>query len=147
MEKLELYGNIDDKGVLHVHNPDRLKEWARQYPGKNLVIKFERKGSKRSGLQNNYYHGVVVQSVRLGLKEIGYDLSHEETHFFLKQKFNSIQIPSKEGEAIEVPGSTTQLTKTGFSEYIERIAQWCAEYLSVVIPAPNTDLKMFSNDK
>jgi hypothetical protein len=143
MEKLELSGHIDDVGVLHVHNRDRLAEWARQYPGKNIVVRFERKGSKRSNPQNNYYHGVVVQSVRLGLKEIGYDLTHEETHFFLKQKFNVVQIPNKDGEVIEVPGSTTQLTKSGFAEYIERIAQWCAEYLSVVIPAPNTELKMF----
>jgi hypothetical protein len=142
MEKLSLNGHIDDNGNLHVHNKDRLLEWARQYPGKNIIIKFERKGSKRSLPQNNYYHGVVVQSVRLGLKEIGYDLTHYETHFFLKQRFNCIEIPNKEGEAIEVPGSTAKLNKIEFSEYIERIAQWAAEYLSIVIPAADEDLKM-----
>jgi hypothetical protein len=141
MEKLELYGSIDDKGALSIHNRQRLLEWAMQHPGKNVVIKFERKGSKRSLPQNNYYHGVVVQTVRLGLKEIGYSLSHEEAHFFLKQKFNPIEIPNKDGEAIEVPGSTTQLNKIEFGEFVERIAQWAAEYLSVVIPAPTESLK------
>lgn len=69
-------------------------------------------------------------------------MSHDETHYFLKQKFNPVQVPNKDGLAIELPGTTTELNKIEFSEYIERIAQWAAEYLSVVIPPANSDLKM-----
>lgn len=65
-----------------------------------------------------------------------------EVHFFLKQHFNKIQIPSKDGEVIEVPGSTTEMTTVQFMEYVDRIARWAAEYLGVAIPPPNTDLKM-----
>ena len=142
MQRLELTGHIDQDGAMTIHNKPALSEWARQNPGRNILVKFERRGSKRSLPQNRYYHGVVVQSVMLGLREIGYSLSHDETHFFLKQKFNPVQIPNKEGEAIELPGSTTQMNKTDFGEYIDRIAQWAAEYLSVVIPPANSDLKM-----
>lgn len=142
MQKLELTGHIDQDGVMTIHNKPALSEWARQNPGRNILVKFERRGSKRSLPQNRYYHAVVVQSVLLGLRDIGYSLSHDETHFFLKQKFNPVQIPNKEGEAIELPGSTTQMNKSDFSEYIERIAQWAAEYLNVVIPPANSDLKM-----
>lgn len=142
MTKLELTGHISDDGQITIHHRPALEEWARQNPGRNILVKFERRGSKRSLPQNRYYHGIVVQSVMLGLREIGYSMSHDETHFFLKQKFNPVQIPGNGGAAIELPGSTTQLNKSDFSDYIERIAQWAAEYLSVVIPPANSDLKM-----
>jgi hypothetical protein len=142
MQKIELTGHIDDNGVLTIHNKIALKEWAAQNPGRNVRIKFEKRGSKRSLPQNAYYHGVVVQMVQQGLRDIGYSLSHDETHFFLKQKFNPVQIPGNGGLMIEVPGTTTQLNKIEFSEYIERIAQWAVEYLNVVIPPANADLTM-----
>jgi hypothetical protein len=127
---------------LTLHNRISLEEWARQNPGKNVRVKFEGRGAKRSSPQNRYYHGVVVQMVQQGLREIGYCLSADETHFFLKSKFNPVHVPNKFGEAIELPGTTTELNKIEFGEYIERIAQWAAEYLSVVIPPANADLKM-----
>jgi hypothetical protein len=80
--------------------------------------------------------------VQQGLRDIGYSLSHDETHFFLKQKFNPVQIPGNGGLVIDVPGTTTQLNKIEFSEYIERIAQFAAEYLNVEIPPANADLTM-----
>lgn len=140
MQRLELTGHIDDAGVLTIHNKIALKEWAMQNTGRNVLVKFEKRGSKRSLPQNRYYHGVVVQMVMMGLREIGYCLSHDETHFFLKQKFNPVQLPGNGGLVIEVPGTTTQLNKIEFSEYIERIAQWAVEYLNVVIPPANADL-------
>ena len=142
MQRLELSGFIDDAGLMTIHHQQALVEWANQNRGRNILVRFDKRGSKRSLPQNRYYHGIVVQSVMLGLREIGYSLSHDETHFFLKQKFNPVQVPNKHGEAIELPGSTTQMNKVEFSEYIERIAQWAAEYLSVVIPPANSDLKM-----
>jgi hypothetical protein len=142
MQKLELTAHIDGAGVLTIHNKIALKEWAAQNPGRNVLVKFEKRGGKRSLPQNRYYHGVVVQMIMMGLREIGYCLSHDETHFFLKQKFNPVQIPGNGGLVIEVPGTTTQLNKIEFSEYIERIAQWAVEYLNVVIPPANADLTM-----
>lgn len=146
MEKLELTGYIDDSGKVTIHHRPALEEWARQNPGRNILVKFEKRGAKRSLPQNAYYHSVVVASVKMGLLEIGYSLSHDETHFFLKQKFNPVQVPNKDGLAIELPGTTTELNKIEFSEYIERIAQWAAEYLSIEIdpPSTQTELKFFS---
>ncbi|MGN6417759.1 MAG: hypothetical protein ACTHMC_09725 [Pseudobacter sp.] len=142
MRTIELYGTISDEGVLTITNRPRLQEWCRQNKGKNVVVKLERKYNKRSSPQNRYYHGVVVQEIRLGFLDVGYEMSADEVHFFLKQKFNSIQVPGVGGEVIEVPGSTTEMTTVQFMEYVERIARWAAEYLNVTIPAPNADLKM-----
>lgn len=142
MKSIELYGNISETGTLTIANRDRLTDWCKQHAGKQVKIKVEKKSAKRSLPQNSYYHGVVVELVREGLLDCGYSLSHDETHYFLKERFNQIEIPGKDGFVITVPGTTTELNKVEFSEYIERIAQWSAEYLNVVIPPANSDLKM-----
>lgn len=142
MEKLELSAYTDEQGVFHLQNRKRLIEWARQNPNKQLSVRVHKKGAKRSNQQNRYLWGVVIEEVRLGLLNIGYEMTAEETHFFLKSKFNPIEFPNKEGEAIQLPGTTTNLTKTQFGEYIEKIGQWAAEYLGIRIPQPNEHLEM-----
>lgn len=140
MANISAFGNIKD-GKLSLANRKRFEqEIAGCKDGPvELIIK---KKNRRSLLQNNFYWAVVVQEVRLGLLEIGYRMTNEETHYFLKQKFNPVEIPNAEGEAIQVPGSTTTLNKSEFSEYVERIAQWASEYLGVVIPPANSDLQL-----
>lgn len=142
MDKIELFGHVDEQGVVVIHNRRLLDEWAKGYKTKNIKIRIEKSGSKRSLPQNSYYHGVVVEEVRLGLLQIGYQMNHDEVHYFLKFKFNPVYIPNEHGEALAIPDTTTTLTKMGFSEYIEKIAQWASEYLSIIIPPANTELKM-----
>ena len=142
MEKLELLAYTTEAGIFHIQNKERLREWARMNPGKQLMIRIDKRGSRRSNPQNRYYWGVVVQEVKLGFLNIGYEITAEETHYFLKEKFNSISIENKEGININVPGSTTQLTKTQFGEYVEKIARFASEYLGIVIPQPNENLEM-----
>jgi hypothetical protein len=143
MEKLELTGHIDDKGALSIHNRQRLLEWAKQYPGKNVVIKFERKGSKRSSPQNRYYWGVVIREITIRLRELGHQwLNDEDVHDMMKLKFNHEQIVSEEGEVLELPKSTTALTKTQFAEYVDNIRMWAVGFLGINIPDPNANLTM-----
>lgn len=142
MERCELHGYITDSGKLHIQNRKRLEEWSSQYPGKQVLIKIERRGVKRSTQQNRYLWGIVYEEVRLGFLNIGYEMTADEVHFFLKEKFNPVTVENKDGVVIEMPGSTTQMTKTQFSEYIEKIARFAAEYLSIKIPAPNENLEM-----
>lgn len=143
MEKLELYGHIDDGGVLHIHNRDRLLQWASQYPGKNVVVKFDRKGSKRSSPQNRYYWGIVIKEITLRLRELGHTwMNDEETHQLMKLKFNYEQLISEHGEVLELPKSTTSLTKTQFAEYVEKIRMWAADFLDIDIPDPGKVLTM-----
>lgn len=143
MEKLELFGSIDDNGALSIQNRQRLLEWARQYPGKNVVIKFERKGSKRSDPQNRYYWGVCIREITIRLRDLGHQwLTDEDVHDMMKLKFNCEQIVSEHGEVLELPKSTTTLTKTQFAEYVESIRMWAAGFLSISIPDPGQDLTM-----
>lgn len=141
MERLELYGHIDESGALHVHNRMRLQEWARQYPGKNVVIKFERKGSKRSNPQNAYYWSICVKEITLRLRELGHTwINDDAVHELLKLKFNYEQIVSEHGEVLELPKSTATLTKTQFAEYVEKIRMWSSDFLNLQIPGPNENL-------
>jgi hypothetical protein len=143
MEKLSLYGSIDEAGKLSIHNRQRLLEWAQQHPGKNVVIKFERKGSKRSSPQNRYYWGVVIREITIRLRELGHQwLNDEDVHDMMKLKFNHEQIVSEEGEVLELPKSTTALTKTQFAEYVDNIRMWAVGFLGINIPDPNANLTM-----
>lgn len=141
-DKCELNGHIDDKGQVVIQNKRLLREWANQLKGKNVKIRIERAGSKRSLPQNSYYFSCVVEEIRLALLQLGHQMTKEETHEFLKGKFNMVEVANKHGEAIEVPGRTSVMTKSEFSEYIERIAQWAAEYLDITIPQPGEKLEM-----
>lgn len=142
MEKLELHCYTDGNGVFHIQNRARLTEWGKMNPNKQLLMRVDKRGSRRSDPQNRYYWGVVIESVRHGFLGIGYELTKEETHFFLKEKFNAITIENKEGVTIEVPGTTTQMTKSAFSEYVEKIARFSAEFLGIVIPEASEKLEM-----
>lgn len=135
-------GHISDSGEVVIQNKRLLREWASKFKGKNVKIRIERAGSRRSHPQNNYYWACVVEEIRLGLLQLGHQMNKEETHEFLKGKFNAVQISNDHGEAIEVPGSTTTMTKTQFGEYIERIAQFAVEYLGIVIPQPGENLEL-----
>lgn len=142
MDKVELSGHISETGEVVIQNKRLLREWANKFRGKNIKIRIERAGSRRSLPQNNYYWSCIVEEVRLGLLQLGHQMTKEETHEFLKMKFNTVSIANDHGEELQVPGTTTTMTKTEFGEYIDRIAQWCAEYLGIVLPQPGEKLEL-----
>lgn len=143
MEPLELLGHIDENAKMQIHNRQRLDEWARQNVGKNIKIRFERKGKKRSDPQNRYYFGVVIREITLRLRELGHqELQDETVHEMMKIKFNYEPLTSEHGELLEIPKSTTSLTTTQFMEYMDRVKQWAGDFLGINIPDPNQSLTL-----
>jgi hypothetical protein len=117
---------------------------AFELPDGGYELKIVKK-NRRSLSQNAYYWSAVVPLVREGLQDLGHDLTLEETHDFLKGRFNAKEIINTDtGEVISVPRSTTELNKTQFGEYIEKIQQFSIEYLGVNIPSPNEQVKIFN---
>lgn len=91
----------------------------------------------RSNQQNRYYWGLVIPLIQKGIKDMGTEITKEETHEFLKARFNYEEIVNKgTGEYVTIPRSTTALNKEQFSEYIEKIQQFASEFLNIVIPDP-----------
>lgn len=119
--------------VVTIHSPERFKrEVASCFPDQPIVLTVDKPKRKRSNNQNEYYWGVVVELIRQSLKErSGFDLTKEETHDFLKSKFNSIEVAG-----LLIPKSTTALSTEQFNQYIETIVKWAAEILFLVIPEP-----------
>jgi hypothetical protein len=108
--------------------------------GKLLMITIEI-GSKRSPQQNAYYWTCVIPIIQAGFKDLGHDISKEDTHLFLKSRFNYKEIiNTTTGEVMKLPDTTTVLNKSQFADYIESIKQFGAEMLNVYIPEPNEQL-------
>ena len=107
------------------------------------VMTIERKRRKRSLMQNAYYWGVVVPLVKEGLLEVGYRMTTEAVHEFLKGQFSITEIVNERtGEVLKSIGSTSEMTTSKMMDYFAEITQWAAEYLNVQIPNPGEQLKI-----
>jgi len=143
MERIELYGHIDEKGAFHLHNQQRFREWASKNPGREVACRFERKRSRRSDPQNRYYWGVVIKEIGMRLRDLGHEwLEDEDVHDMMKLKFNHERIVSEDGEVLELPKSTASLTTTQFIEYTEAVKRWAADFLEIYIPDPGAQTEM-----
>ena len=107
------------------------------------VMTIERKRRKRSLMQNAYYWGVVVPLVKEGLLDVGYRMTTEAVHEYLKGQFSITEIVNERtGEVLKSIGSTSEMTTSKMMDYFAEITQWAAEYLNVQIPQPNEQLKI-----
>ncbi len=99
------------------------------------------KAKQRSLQQNDYYWLILTEYVQPALYDAGWReiKSKHDAHEFTRSMFLKEKIVNEvTGEVIERTKSTTELTTIQFMEYLEEIWQWAAEYLSITIPAPNT---------
>lgn len=136
-KSISIRGSVSNEGKIKILNSDLLHKWAADNKGKNILIEVEVRTNKRSNPQNSYYWGVVVDMVHKGMVEYGNDFSKQETHEFLKARFNYKDVELLEGHYIEVPQSTTRLDTVGFNEYIIKIQQFASDMLAIIIPDPN----------
>ncbi len=96
-------------------------------------LKFETRPN-RSNPQNSYLWGVVY---KLLSDETGH--SPEECHEILKLKFLPSHVLEIGNIKERVAMSTKDLDTVEFNEYIEKITQFAAEQLSIVIPPPRKE--------
>jgi hypothetical protein len=132
---VKAFGYVDETGKLKLFSQSEFIEQLKAIPNTIVTLTLSKSG-KRSSMQNRYYFGGVIPIVRQGLKDMGIVMSAEQTHSLLKFRFLKQEFISNDGEVIESTGSTKELSKQEFNEYIERIKQWAAEYLNIQIPDP-----------
>lgn len=102
----------------------------------------------RSLPQNAYYWGVIVPLVRQGLYDAGYDevKTNMDAHEVIKHLHLRKRVVSKQtGDVIDIAGSTAGLSVIEFNTLIEDVCRWSAEFLGVVIPSPNQQMKDFED--
>jgi len=128
-------------GRLQVAHASYLREILAAWEGKEIRLTIERKKAKRSNNQNAYYWGVVAPLVRQGLTGTGCAVGVEETHEILKDTFCRVEVVNEQtGEVYSYAGSTTDLGRSDFADFIDAVQRWAAEYLDTIIPAPGEQL-------
>lgn len=136
MKKVVALGNIKD-GVLTISNRRIFAHDLKTLSDGSVTIVVEREYKKRSNKQSRYYWGVVIPLCKRGFNDLGHDLNDEDTHTFLKSKFNSIPILFEDtGELFPLGRSTTEMDTIDFKIFIEKIQQFAAEILNTEIPDP-----------
>lgn len=97
----------------------------------------------RSLSQNAYFHGVVLPIVLEGLRDAGFDdvVDEEDAKSVVKNLFAKKWLHNPDGLAVEYIQPTHRMTTIEFSEFIEKIIKFGAEYLNVQIPYPNEHVK------
>ena len=139
---LELQGTISEEGKVSVYNMPALNDWRQKNAGRDIVLCFKIKRRKRSNEQNAYYWGVVIPLMTEAINQLGHDLDEEETHEFLKSRFNTKQVEVFDGHYIDIPQSTRKLDTKDFMDFIDRIQKFAATMLNLYIPSPNEQTKI-----
>ncbi len=102
-----------------------------------VLITIERAYATRSAQSNAWYWSQVVGLVA---KHTGY--TADEIHEIYKAKFlpKALAFANANGEVVDelvIGGSTAKLNIPEFADYCERIREWAADELGVVIPDPD----------
>lgn len=144
-----IYNGKIEKGKLKLFNQAKLRKEIKIWDNKNVYIAIYLRRKTRSLMQNSYYFAVVVPIVQEALNNVGYKVTKDDTHDYLRGTFGKDELVNDEtGEVLETRMSTAKMSTVRFMEYIADIQQWAAEYLNTVIPDPEEQTKMeFTDEK
>lgn len=133
--------------------PKRMREEIiRCFDGHSIQVEIKRKRKRRSTVQNAYYWSVCLPEILQGMVDLGNEKlqvgNHEHiesVHFYMKHQLlsNGETFIDTDGVEHKLEPSTSKLTTVEFEEYLDRVRQWAAEYLGVVIPLPNEQTNIF----
>lgn len=104
---------------------------------------------KRSLNANGYYWMILTDYVQPGLYDAGWRevKTKDDAHIFVTNLFLKTKMVNENTfEETTRVKSTASLSVKEFGEYLEEIIQWAAEYLSIEIPPPNTQLALTYQD-
>ena len=132
---MDFKGKVDDTGKLTIYARGELDKWIESNKGASVTLSVKAVKKKRSNNQSAYYWGVCVDMVQVAMNSHGNDFSKETVHEFLKKEFNSKEI-EVDGNYMNIPDSTTNMSTTDFMDYILKIQQFGADVLGIYIPDP-----------
>lgn len=122
---IPLFYGKKQAGRLNLFNRGQLEDYIQSFPeDSSLTLIVVETFRQRTLTQNAYYHGVVLQCIS---DYTGH--TTEELHEYFKWR-----ILSKEGALPEA--STTDLSTTEFTAYIDLIVYFAWDFLEIVIPPP-----------
>jgi hypothetical protein len=138
MKSVRIQGKVKENDFIPDY-PKNYQNALRVFNGLDVVITISKPTKERSNPQNNYLWGVPYKLIADYTGNTTEDVHHEMGNMFLSEKTTS-PIPKIK--------TTTKLTTTEFSEYVENIIKWAAEFLGLYIPLPNEkEMWSFLEDK
>jgi len=144
MSELTYHGKVSRSKEITLPKKIR-KEVGEMFAGKQIEVVFRRKKKHRTPSQNAYYWAVVVPLILEEFVNLGNDLQvgnkeHIDLiHDMLKGMFlEAKEVVDADGVAIKLPPTTKDLSTVQFMEYLEKVCQFAAERLQLVIPEPET---------
>jgi len=135
--KLSHKGKVDNLGKFKPDNIDFFKFDFESYRGQRVSVSVSEAKETRTIDQNAYYWSVVIRSVMDAFNRdhtFNRNMTPYATHEFLKAKHLGFHRVEFKGEIIDVPNSSAKLNKKGFSDYIDNIRAFAAEYFKINIP-------------
>jgi hypothetical protein len=144
--KVTAYAYRKDGELILRNRANVLKEIS-IFQNSEIEITFQKKRSYRSIQSNRFYWGVCVTMIQERFKELGHEsVTKELTHEYLKGRFLFKEVVNEvTGEVLKLPLSTTELTKSDFSEYLEQVIKFAAESLDVQIPNAGEQQMIFTD--
>jgi hypothetical protein len=127
MKAIKLPAKIKGKKLIPA-NTRNYENALSLYEGLEVVITIAKPTKSRTNPQNAYLWAVPYRMIS---DETGNDI--DSVHHYMAGMFLS----EKTSGLIDQVKSTTRLTTVEFSEYIEKIIQWAAEFLNLYIELPN----------
>jgi hypothetical protein len=124
------FGKVKDS-QFHPDNRGAWLKYLENNDDKTVFIQIERETGVRSRNQNSWLWAGVYKPIA---DATGH--SENEIHEIMKRKFIKPQAVTWRGQEIKMPGSTTELDKIEFSDYVERIRAEVAP-LGITIPDPH----------
>lgn len=123
------YGRASANGIVRLERTAQFQAHVRRLAGKEVEVLVRPRRTTRSTPQNNYYWGVVVETLA---DELGYtkDEMHEALAWkFLKLEAGDARLPTRR--------STSSLTTHEFEDYVSAVKVFAATDLGIHVPDPN----------
>jgi hypothetical protein len=104
----------DGKLTFNGYVAQRFEEWAQSHEAARISVDVRK--PTRSTTQNSYYW------VYLGIVERETGQLATDIHEWAKRKFLPPRFITVQGQELKIPGATTELDKTAFGEYLDKVA-------------------------
>lgn len=146
MKKITLISHVENGNLKR--NRNLITDAIKTFEGKDVEITLQRKRKTRSNPQNSFYWGVVLPLVQMGLKDAtGEVRDFNSIHYqillpLLAPKRDIVNTDT--GMVISEKMTSSELTTTEFSLYVDEIQKWAAEFLGINIPDPNEELMLIN---
>jgi AraC-like DNA-binding protein len=118
-------------GKLVFHHEALANTMLKSIEGEPIVVQIIKAHKTRSGEQNGWYWGCVLSLIAEHTGDSVYEL-----HEVFKRMFLPPVTKEFAGKTFRMPGSTAELSKPEFYEYVERIRAFAAQELGINVPDP-----------